>query len=128
MGSTLKNSLIILSITLAASLSANVYFFDLVVKWQEAWLAQTLATIEVESLFRTSDANTTYEGIVNLLDKAGDEYKVVTVTEVERGLLPNNPSAILVNDTKLLFSSGQYAGSTANVPKGIKHWGQGGLF
>lgn len=107
------------------SLSANGYFIDLIMKWQDAWLEQVITTSEIETILRKSSADTTYEGIVNLLEKEGYVYKIVSVTDEERKWLHQNHTALLVNDTKFIFSNGQYAGSTANLPKGIKHWGAG---
>ena len=55
----------------------NGYFIDLIMKWQDAWLEQVITTSEIETILRKSSADTTYEGIVNLLEKEGYVYKIV---------------------------------------------------
>ncbi len=124
---SLKRLHIILVLALVVSLSANGYFISLIFKWQQAWLEQALTTSEIEILLKKSGADITYEGITTLLENENYEFKVVSVTEEERMWLPENHKAILVNGTKLIFSDGEYAGSSANLPREIKHWGQSGF-
>ncbi len=109
-------------VVLAVSLPTNAYLFKLVVDWQEAWLEQTLATAEIERLYRKSGADVSFESIKSLIEHVSGTYEIVPVGADDNLLFKADKAAILLNGTRLYFNGGQYVGSKANLPEGLTHW------
>jgi len=110
---------------LSASLCANVYLFNLVIEWQEAWTEQIVTTSHVERLYTSSTANVSYEAVKELVGNEIGEYKIIPVIESDNMWAGGDKDAILVHGTKLFFKDGQYIGSKANLPEDLVHWRMG---
>jgi hypothetical protein len=106
----------ILPIFLIVSLLTNVFLFQQVLIWQKSWLEQALTTYDIESLFRKSGADTSFEAIqmVTKLEYS-DSYKVVPVLTTESSGVALDQNAIIINNTKLYFKDNVYAGSAATL-------------
>ena len=118
----MKKGIVILSFFFCISLFLNVYLFNTVVDWQEAWLKQLITTSDIERLYRKSGADVSFDSIKKLVDNEFDAYQVVSAVESDNLWAGDDKDAILVYGTKLFFKDGQYIGSKADVPEGLVHW------
>ena len=104
-----------LSVLLVLSISLNGYLFVSKYKWKNAWLNQILATDEIESILKESNADISFKNIENLAKKRfGSNVEIVELTEpnLNMGL---DKKVIKVNETFLFFKNGTYSGSKANL-------------
>ncbi len=113
---------IILPTLLAISLCGNVFLFLQVIGWQKAWLAQILATANIEQIFRQSGADTSFQAISDITKKEfSSSYKIVSVKSSEQFFSDQDPEAIEISDSKLFFKNAQFIGSKAKLPD-LEYW------
>ena len=111
--------------SLTASILVNAYQFSLIVTWQEAWLEQVLTTSNIETLYRKSGADISYEAVKTLVKSELGDFEIVPSTATDGLFVSLDQDVILVSDTKLFFKGGEYAGSKAKLPEDLSHWGFG---
>lgn len=124
----MKKSNLLILFVLAVSLFANVYLFNLVIAWQEAWTEQILTTSHIERLYTKSGADVSYEAVKALVGNELGEYEIVPVIESDNLWVGGDNNAIMVDGTKLFFKDGLYIGSKANLTEGLVHWRMGNEF
>lgn len=105
---------------LVGSLMVNAYLFVRAQKWQEAWTEQILTTSVVESLYKKSGADVSYQSVKHLVATELGEFEELRADQA--GLEWAEPSArvILFDGSKLIFKDGRYVGSSADLPAGLE--------
>ncbi len=118
----------ILFCPLVFSLVGNAYLSILVVKWQDAWLEQILATSVLEKLYKSSEAEISFDVINEIAKREFGDYRVTGVMKSDVDFVRYDPEVIEIEGVRLFFKGGDYIGSKADVPNDIRHWGFGGEF
>jgi hypothetical protein len=118
----------VLGICLLGSLLVNGYLVERVYKWQEAWTEQILTTSVVEHLYKKSDADLSYQGVRDLVERELGKYEEIQAGEAGLDWPKPSDRVIVVDGTKLIFKDGQYVGSKADLPEGLEHWHGDGPF
>ncbi len=118
----------VLLCALLFSLAGNAYLFSMVVKWQDAWLEQILATSVVEQLYKSSDAEISFDVIDEIAKREFGDYRITGVMKSDVDFVGYDPEVIEIEGVRLFFKGGDYIGSKANVPNDIRHWGFDGEF
>ena len=85
-------------------------------KWKNAWLNQFLATDEIESILKESNADVSFTNIKSLAkERFGSGVEIIELTEPYSNI-GFDKKVIKVNETLLFFKNGTYSGSKANLP------------
>ena len=122
----LRKVSVVLIVLLAFSVGVNAYFFRLVVSWQEAWFQQALTTYNIERLYRESGADVSYSAVQEKSKDLFYDYELSSLLNSEGSWFSGfDETVIVVDGTRLYFKEGEFAGSKANLPDGLNHWGFG---
>ena len=107
---------IILIFFLVFSFTLNVYLYKRKEYFKVALTNQFLATADIEKLLKGMGADLSFQNVRYV----AENDKFLTVKQVT---LPNNfpklgadKTALIINDTLILFKNGIYYGSSANYP------------
>jgi hypothetical protein len=117
------NKKYIIAIVLLISLVGNIYLFITVIKWQKAWLAQIMTTSDIETIFRKSGADISFEALQKIAkEEYPSTFKVLPSDVSQNDFGGPYENIILIDETKLYFRNNRYVGSKANVPPEVEFW------
>ncbi|WP_163575090.1 hypothetical protein [Halomonas faecis] len=108
---------LILSFVFLVSAGVNVYLYNEVQRFEEAWVEQIITTSEIEGILKESEVDTSFENMQRLaIAKFGtDRVRAVEVPDIHIDW-GSDREGLQVNGTLLLFKDGAYHGSKADLP------------